>query len=608
MPKGSDEKFVSKLDTFFDEHTATRSVYFSRVRKNPLEFTVRHFAGDVTYNARDFMEKNKDALAEGLLALLQRSTVPLLAQDESGSDDDAGAGAGAGAPPAAGGSKRSSKLTLAAKFKKDLDSLMAALRSTSPHFIRCVKPNSQQKPVLIDSPLVLDQLKYSGLFEAIRIRKAGYAVRLPISSFLRRYRHCAPLLPAALRSDPVQHAEALLLALDRRVDYALLAEATAVPSLGRAGGATGGSGAAAGVAGSAGGRCSSLSSKRLAEATRASRAASVRSSMASVQQQRQYAVGHSRVFLRSQQYQLQLERLREEDRGNCAVPLQQLVRGFLVRRRYQQLQGERSRRLKEQRLHEAEERRLMAAEHRLSAAVEDAFRSDSALQHRLAEAKRERLRQEQQRLHQQRTAAAVLLQKRIRGMQQRGRGRVFMCEQQLERALAARDEAMINRAIQMPLQFGGVTSPLIRMYQRSAKQLILEVLSEAYVASALDDAVAVGSVRLLQEAIHRAVHVARMPYLPQLLRAQDALKHALQLRSTLSRLQQLLARCSTVPRLVAAADELQLLVEQATAMDLAREYVVQDAAQRLHRVRNLLQLRDKLRFAVEMCCPSRMKR
>ena len=52
MPKGSDEKFVSKLNQIFDENAATKSVYFARQRRNPMEFAVRHFAGDVVYFAK----------------------------------------------------------------------------------------------------------------------------------------------------------------------------------------------------------------------------------------------------------------------------------------------------------------------------------------------------------------------------------------------------------------------------------------------------------------------------------------------------------------------------------------------------------------------------
>jgi ferredoxin-NADP reductase len=70
----------------------------------------------------------------------------------------------------------------------------------------------------------------------------------------------------------------------------------------------------------------------------------------------------------------------------------------------------------------------------------------------------------------------------------------------------------------------------------------------------------------------------------------------------------ILVKCVTVPKLIAHADALEKLLEQATELDLAGEYQVQDAAGRLTRVRNLIQLRDRIRFAVEVCSPSKMQR
>jgi len=65
---------------------------------------------------------------------------------------------------------------------------MDTLHSKSPNFIRCVKPNSEKVANHFDSVMVLHQLKYAGLFEAIRVRASGYAYRKPHSSFYARYR------------------------------------------------------------------------------------------------------------------------------------------------------------------------------------------------------------------------------------------------------------------------------------------------------------------------------------------------------------------------------------------------------------------------------------
>ena len=70
----------------------------------------------------------------------------------------------------------------------------------------------------------------------------------------------------------------------------------------------------------------------------------------------------------------------------------------------------------------------------------------------------------------------------------------------------------------------------------------------------------------------------------------------------------MLVKCVTVPKLLASVDALEEMLQQATDLELAGEYQVQDAALRLSRVRNLIQLRDRIRFAVEICSPSKMHR
>ena len=68
-------------------------------------------------------------------------------------------------------------VTLASQFKKSLDLLMAALGQCNPFFVRCVKPNEFKKPKIFDRELCCRQLRYSGMLETIRIRRAGYPIR-----------------------------------------------------------------------------------------------------------------------------------------------------------------------------------------------------------------------------------------------------------------------------------------------------------------------------------------------------------------------------------------------------------------------------------------------
>lgn len=209
--------------------------------------------------------------------------------------------------------KKGSKLTLAAKFKADLDNLMTSLRATVPHFIRCVKPNAEQAPNKFDANLALNQLKYSGLFEAIRIRKSGYAVRMDNVAFVKRYKHVALTIPGDVRADPIRYCNALLDEMNREINYNELAVAY-----------------------------SHGSGKKITPEE--------------VRKQTQYVVGKTRVFIRSAQYKAALEKIRDDKASNCSVPLQKIVRGFIMRNRFVHKIANMRKQGLERRVKEAQER------------------------------------------------------------------------------------------------------------------------------------------------------------------------------------------------------------------------------------------------------------
>ena len=88
-----------------------------------------------------------------------------------------------------GGGRRKSRKppSLGAVFAKSLASLYDTLCATSPWFIKCVKPNDVKRPGVYDSVYTLRQLQYLGLLEVIRIRRAGYPVRMDAAAFHSRY-------------------------------------------------------------------------------------------------------------------------------------------------------------------------------------------------------------------------------------------------------------------------------------------------------------------------------------------------------------------------------------------------------------------------------------
>ena len=56
---------------------------------------------------------------------------------------------------------------MADKYARQLDDLMRALRSTHSHFVRCIKPNHDQAPNKFLNDLVLEQLRDSGMVDAV---------------------------------------------------------------------------------------------------------------------------------------------------------------------------------------------------------------------------------------------------------------------------------------------------------------------------------------------------------------------------------------------------------------------------------------------------------
>ncbi|KAL5277342.1 MYO9B family protein [Megaselia abdita] len=92
---------------------------------------------------------------------------------------------------------RKQPLTVTAQFQVSLNALMDTLNQANPYFIRCIKSNAQKIPNKFDETTVLRQLRYTGMLETVRIRRAGYNVRLTYEEFIQLYRI---LLPKGLLS------------------------------------------------------------------------------------------------------------------------------------------------------------------------------------------------------------------------------------------------------------------------------------------------------------------------------------------------------------------------------------------------------------------------
>ncbi|XP_040375912.1 myosin-17-like isoform X3 [Oryza brachyantha] len=172
FPKSTHETFSQKLYEKFKNHKR-----FTKPKLSRTAFTIQHYAGDVIYQSDHFLDKNKDYVVAEHQELLNASSCSFVSTLF---------------PPASEENTKSSKSSIATRFKVQLHELMETLSSTEPHYIRCVKPNSVLKPAIFENTNVLQQLRCSGVLEAIRISCAGYPTRKLFHDFLHRFRILAP--------------------------------------------------------------------------------------------------------------------------------------------------------------------------------------------------------------------------------------------------------------------------------------------------------------------------------------------------------------------------------------------------------------------------------
>ncbi|XP_065849249.1 myosin-17-like [Euphorbia lathyris] len=173
FPKSTHETFAQKLFQTYKNHKR-----FIKPKLSRTSFTISHYAGEVTYLADQFLDKNKDYIVAEHQDLLLASKCSFVASLF---------------PPLQEDTSKSSKFSsIGSRFKLQLQSLMETLNSTEPHYIRCVKPNNVLKPMIFENINIIQQLRCGGVLEAIRISCAGYPTRRTFYEFLLRFGVLAP--------------------------------------------------------------------------------------------------------------------------------------------------------------------------------------------------------------------------------------------------------------------------------------------------------------------------------------------------------------------------------------------------------------------------------
>ncbi|NXM81299.1 MYO1A protein, partial [Oenanthe oenanthe] len=176
----NEDTFLTKLNQLLANHKRYESKETQNARRitdSSLPercFRIHHYAGKVTYNVTGFIEKNNDLLFRDLSQAMWAAGHALLRSLFPEGDPQK---VSLKLPPTAG-----------SQFKSSVAMLMKNLYSKNPNYIRCIKPNDTKSAMVFTPELVLAQVRYLGLLENVRVRRAGYAFRQPYGPFLQRYK------------------------------------------------------------------------------------------------------------------------------------------------------------------------------------------------------------------------------------------------------------------------------------------------------------------------------------------------------------------------------------------------------------------------------------
>ncbi|RWS07279.1 unconventional myosin-Vc-like protein, partial [Dinothrombium tinctorium] len=309
MPKGTDETWVAKLYAQLTVGEIFQKPKFGFQRS----FIIQHFADKVIYEVEGFLEKNRDTVWEEQIDLLKRSNVI----DFIFSDDPASETA---PQPKTGGKikitaqqqhkqTKQAKATVGSQFRDSLSALMRTLNATTPHYVRCIKPNDNKAAFEFNNTRAVQQLRACGVLETIRISSNGFPSRWTYADFANRYR---VLLVGMYRKGK----------LEKRVSGDMHRKLI-----------RSGSSATSEV------KAICLDIIKLVYELQVY--SQFRLPFEAQKQQKQseiYQLGKTKIFFRSGQVAL-LERIRAQKLRDCAILIERIVRGWLVRRRFMKIKA-----------------------------------------------------------------------------------------------------------------------------------------------------------------------------------------------------------------------------------------------------------------------------
>ena len=211
-PKGSDKEFVYKA---IQQNKASPCLIADKLL-GPLDFGIHHYAGKVVYFAQGFLARNQDTIGDDLIQLAKKSSNDIIAnhlQNEAMMHNEAAVDVARNAPKR--GKSNISSETLWTKFRTQLNSLMKNLNETQSRYIRCVKPNTMKKPLIMQHMTSIEQLRCAGVVAAVTISRSAFPNRLDHRACYERFKVLKTHKKGKSKSDDkINHKEEITEILD----------------------------------------------------------------------------------------------------------------------------------------------------------------------------------------------------------------------------------------------------------------------------------------------------------------------------------------------------------------------------------------------------------
>ena len=198
---------------------------FEKPKFGAEEFSVVHFAGPVKYGTTEvdkgkflppsqweknnidpkcpqidsFLTKNKDKVPQSLLDFFAEKATNAYYQYITRPERE---GTVAGSAQGGGSTGASAAKTIVSKFNLEIEAFFKQLLTgANPKFIRAINPRPKGIPApktmgqRFNLQRVLNQLRYTGILDTVRVRASGYIIRKRYEEFVPVYIHPCNMLP-----------------------------------------------------------------------------------------------------------------------------------------------------------------------------------------------------------------------------------------------------------------------------------------------------------------------------------------------------------------------------------------------------------------------------